>query len=189
VTVDPKTDRQEDERDREQRRQEGEQRPQADERPEGGERVEWRPPARQAGDGGRMGEPGGRPAPAATAERPAADEQLNVPEDREAAAAAERRAGGQRPSAVVERFELLPAEDLRGYRARWETLQASFVDDPSSATEQADALVGELVGRLTERHQALRDELRRRAGGGADTESRRQALRQYRAFFMALVGD
>jgi hypothetical protein len=147
----------------------------------------------QAREGGVWRPPAGPPAPAATAERqttrPAADEQLSVPEDREAAAAAEERAGERRPPAVVERLELLGAEDLRGYRRRWEMLQAAFVDDPAGATEQADALVGELIGRLSRRQEALRDELRRRPDGGADTEARRQALRQYRTFFLALVGD
>jgi hypothetical protein len=144
----------------------------------------------QEREGGVWRPPAGPPAPAATAERqtqrPAADEQLSVPEDREAAAAAEERAGERRPAAVAERLELLGAEDVR---RRWETLQAAFVDDPAGATGQADALVGELIGRLSRRHEALREELSRPPDGGADTEARRQALRQYRAIFLALVGD
>lgn len=119
-----------------------------------------------------------------------ADEQLTVPEDRDAAAMAEGRSTGTATATAAQRdFELFSSSDVDGYRRRWDTLQASFVDDPSAAAHQAEALVGEMVERVGRRHQELRDELGSRANGGGDaTEAMRQALRQYRAFFRSLMG-
>ena len=127
------------------------------------------------------------------ADRPAAgaaaDEQLTVPEDREAAAVADGRSNGAVRSTATEReFDLFPSADVDGFRQRWDTLQAGFVDDPKAAADQAEALVSELVNRVSRRHQELRDELGSRADGGDDTETMRLAIRQYRAFFHSLVG-
>jgi len=111
-------------------------------------------------------------------------------QDREdAAAAAGTRAGGRPPTSDEVPYEMLSADELSGYRERWDALQAGFVDDPKAAAQQADALVGELLRRFTERHESLRGELGQ-PGEGADTEAMRLALRRYRVFFLALVrGD
>ena len=61
------------------------------------------------------------------------------------------------------------------------------MDDPKGAAEQADALIGEVLGRLTERHRALRDEMGRRTDQRGDTEAMRVALRQYRIFFFQVL--
>jgi len=94
----------------------------------------------------------------------------------------------QSPPTNSERpFELFGGSDRDDYRRRWEAVQASFVDDPKGAAEQADALVGELVDHVTRRHRELHDEV----GGSTDqgdTEAMRIALRQYRTFFHTLVG-
>jgi hypothetical protein len=165
-----------------------------------GDSVEARPPAAGTVDDDRMDDDGERvrrEGPYGTAETgrgdadtadappPAADEQLTVPEDRDAAAAAEGRSAGAPPSNDGRPFELFPGAEREDYRRRWDTLQAAFVDDPRGSTEQADALLGELVVQVTGRHQELREELASQSG---DTEAMRQALRQYRAFFIALVG-
>lgn len=141
--------------------------------------AEGRPELRRAG------------AQRADADEPAgADEQLTVPEDRDAAAVAEGRpAVGTAPNGDDRPFELFSGSDVSGYRQRWDTLQASFVDDPKRAADQAEALIGEMVERVTRRHQELRDELGGRADRGDDTEARRLALRRYRAFFHTLVGE
>jgi hypothetical protein len=97
--------------------------------------------------------------------------------------------GGARPGpmATGDRFELFGGGDAEGFRQRWESLQAGFVDDPRGSTEQADALVGEVVERVSRRHRELRDELGRRSDEGGDTEAMRLALRQYRELFAILV--
>ena len=118
----------------------------------------------------------------------APDEQLTVPEDRDAAAAAEGRQPGVMPQQEREAFEVFSEGDLDAYRRRWDTLQASFVDDPWTATEQAGALAGELVRRLSERYETLRSEF---AGGSeqdADTEVMRHTIRRYRSIVRAVVG-
>src|SRR5262245_62776037 len=43
------------------------------------------------------------------------------------------------------RDPVLPEDDSRGYRDRWEQIQARFVDDPRGSVEQADSLVIEVV--------------------------------------------
>jgi hypothetical protein len=62
------------------------------------------------------------------------------------------------------------------------------VDDPQAATEQADALVGEVMDQLLRLRQEYLMQLRGAVGDGADTEAMRIALRRYRAFFNVLLG-
>jgi len=37
-----------------------------------------------------------------------------------------------------------------GLRSRWEAIQTGFVDEPRAAVEQADALVSQIMNRLTQ---------------------------------------
>jgi hypothetical protein len=83
---------------------------------------------------------------------------------------------------------VLPRQDAQGFQARWEAVQAVFVDDPQAATEQADALVGEVMDQLLRLRQEYLTQLRGAVGDGADTEAMRIALRRYRAFFNVLLG-
>ena len=46
--------------------------------------------------------------------------------------------------------DLFPNEELTGYRTQWESIQTGFVDQPRATVEQADALVSQLVTRLTD---------------------------------------
>lgn len=126
----------------------------------------------------------------------AADEQLTVPEDRDAAAVAAGRTTSTTPDATTapaaatatgESFELFEGSDRDDYRRRWETVQASFVDDPRGAAQQADGLLGEVVEHVARRRQQLHDELGGTTGGD-DTEAMRLALRRYRDLFHALMG-
>ena len=75
------------------------------------------------------------------------------------------------------------------FRRRWADIQASFVDEPRHAVEEADQLVGDVTDRLSEMFASSRDDLERRwsAGEEASTEDLRQALRQYRSFFDRLL--
>jgi len=94
---------------------------------------------------------------------------------------------GPRSGAVEEPFELFSISDMEGYRRRWDALQAGFVDDPPAAAQQAESLVSELMQRMADRHATLRKWLGGGAGEEPDTETLRQTLRRYRAFFNSLV--
>ena len=113
-----------------------------------------------------------------------AGEQLTVLEDRDTGASptpAGTSAHGD--------FEVFGPGELEGYRSRWDSIQLGFLDDPKGAAEQADTVVGELLGRLTERRQTLSGELNRQLDQDVDTESMRLAVRNYRSLFRSLVGS
>jgi hypothetical protein len=84
---------------------------------------------------------------------------------------------------------LFEGEDAQRFRARWESLQGSFVDQPRQAVEQADELVGELMERLTAGFTQRRAELEAQweRGDEASTEDLRVALTRYRSFFNRLL--
>jgi hypothetical protein len=86
-------------------------------------------------------------------------------------------------------MDLFPNEDLIEYRTQWESIQAGFVDQPRAAVEQADALVSEVVTRLTEVFSRERSTLEGQWTKGDDvsTEDLRIALTRYRAFFHRLL--
>jgi len=96
------------------------------------------------------------------------------------------------------------------YAGRWQSTQAQFVDDPTGATQDADALVGEVMAtrgypvgdfdqraadvsvnhpRVVEHYRAAHTIALRNAGGDADTEELRQALVHYHALFEDLLGN
>ena len=110
----------------------------------------------------------------------------------------------------VEAFDIKPLEPAARDRflERWKVTQALFVDDPSSAVDQADVLIGEVmrargypVGNFEQRaadisvdHPQVVDHYRtahriaeRQRTGDADTESLRQAMVHYRALFSDLL--
>jgi hypothetical protein len=84
---------------------------------------------------------------------------------------------------------LFTQEAASDLRARWDTVQKSFVDDPGEAVHAADELVAQVTQRLTETFANQRSELEK----GLDqaqaptTEGLRIALRQYRSFFERLL--
>jgi len=75
------------------------------------------------------------------------------------------------------------------FRGRWSDIQASFVDEPRRAVEQADGLVAEVMQRLATVFADERKKLEQQwdRGGETDTEELRLALRRYRAFFDRLL--
>lgn len=83
----------------------------------------------------------------------------------------------------------LPQDRMNDLRERWNDVQAAFVDDPRSAVQQAQQLVGELVNELTETFSRERGTLEGQwsQGGQADTEALRVALQRYRSFFNRLL--
>lgn len=87
------------------------------------------------------------------------------------------------------RVPLFADDELTGFRSQWNTLQARFVDEPRSAVEGADALVSDLVERLTAGFSEARSRLEEswEQGGEGSTEDLRLALKRYRSFFNRLL--
>lgn len=75
------------------------------------------------------------------------------------------------------------------FRARWDRVQKSFVDDPGDAVHAADELVAQVVKSLAESFSAQCSELEKGLNGAEapSTENLRIALRKYRSFFERLL--
>jgi len=88
-----------------------------------------------------------------------------------------------------EREPLLPSDQTARYTDRWQTIQASFVDEPRQAVEQADGLVADLMQRLAASFSEERERLESQWDRGDDvsTEDLRVALTRYRSFFDRLL--
>ena len=87
------------------------------------------------------------------------------------------------------RAALFPGNESQEFQGRWSDIQASFVDEPRQAVEQADALVAEVMQRLAQVFADERGKLEHQwsSGEDTDTEALRQALRRYRSFFDRLL--
>jgi hypothetical protein len=92
-------------------------------------------------------------------------------------------------AATVAAGQLFPDDELHNFRARWDQVQTSFVDEPRHAVEQADSLVANVVKRIAEQFSAERAQLEKQwdSGDNVSTEDLRQALRRYRSFFDRLL--
>ena len=95
--------------------------------------------------------------------------------------------GGQ--SAYDRGEPLLPGDQSEEYTSRWQEIQASFVDEPRSSVEKADALVAELMQQLASGFSSERERLEGQWDRGDDvsTEDLRVALTRYRSFFGRLL--
>jgi len=84
---------------------------------------------------------------------------------------------------------LLDDDELQSMTMRWKDIQAEFVDEPTTAVREADALVAELMQQLAVMFATERAELENRWAGGnqVSTEELRQGLRLYRSFFERLL--
>ena len=84
---------------------------------------------------------------------------------------------------------LLNHDESELFRTRWSEIQGRFVDEPRSAVQQADALVSEVIDKITEmfsnEHSSLEGQWKE--GKDVSTEDLRQALQHYRSFFNRLV--
>ena len=86
--------------------------------------------------------------------------------------------------------EAFDDEDVAEFRARWADIQASFIDDPRRACEQADNLVDLVLTRLTEGFTKERNGLVRawdRGSEPTDTEDLRLAIKGYRGLIDRLL--
>jgi len=88
-----------------------------------------------------------------------------------------------------DRGPLLPADQSESFTSRWREIQTSFVDEPRTSVEQADALVAELMQRLASSFSEERERLEAQWDSGDDvsTEDLRVALTRYRSFFDRLL--
>ena len=84
---------------------------------------------------------------------------------------------------------LFGGTDLAGLKARWDDVQAAFVDDPRQCVQKADHLVSDVVERLTSGFAQARTQLEEQWSRGqeASTEELRVALKRYREFFQRLL--
>lgn len=82
-------------------------------------------------------------------------------------------------------------EDSGRFLQRWKEIQATFVDEPRQAVEQADSLVAEVIQELARAFANERSKLEARwsGGGEVDTEELRLTLQRYRDFFHVLLRD
>jgi hypothetical protein len=83
----------------------------------------------------------------------------------------------------------LPGNETERFTGRWQEIQASFVDEPRTSVEQADALVADLMQRLAAGFSDERQRLEGQWDRGDDvsTEDLRVALTRYRSFFDRLL--
>jgi hypothetical protein len=123
-----------------------------------------------------------------------ADDDDNAPLAAEYAAprAADRAvpdADGSVAADAEPRASLLEEGELQSMTMRWKDIQAEFVDEPTTAIQEADALVAELMQRLASMFAAERADLEKHLSGGNEisTEDLRQGLRHYRSFFERLL--
>lgn len=119
--------------------------------------------------------------------RPVQD-AIRLPANTPAASAAARPTpptGAQELSSAP----LFPDDELHNFRTQWDHVQASFVDEPRQAVQQADSLVANVVKRIAEQFAEERGRLEKQWDRGDDvsTEDLRQGLRRYRAFFDRLL--
>jgi hypothetical protein len=84
---------------------------------------------------------------------------------------------------------LLDREESEHLHTRWNEIQGKFVDEPRSAVQQADALVSEVIEKITlmftNEHSSLESQWKQ--GNDVSTEDLRKALQRYRSFFNRLV--
>lgn len=84
---------------------------------------------------------------------------------------------------------LFAHDEVSGLRARWDDVQAGFVDDPRECVQKADGLVSDVVDQLTTSFSQARSRLEEQWARGeeASTEDLRLALKRYREFFQRLL--
>jgi hypothetical protein len=84
---------------------------------------------------------------------------------------------------------LFSLEEAKDFRARWDAIQVSFVDEPRRVVEKADSLVATAMKRLAEMFATEREKLEGQwdRGDNVSTEDLRLALRRYRSFFGRLL--
>jgi hypothetical protein len=84
---------------------------------------------------------------------------------------------------------LFREDEAQKFRGRWSDVQASFVDEPRRAVQEADQLVDDVIQRLSLIFSEERGKMEVQWGRGGDvsTEDLRVTLQRYRSFFNRLL--
>jgi hypothetical protein len=92
-------------------------------------------------------------------------------------------------AAVTPSGPLLSNLQIEELRAKWNSIQTNFVDQPHKAVEDADNLVASAIKQIEEVFAAQRSNLEKKWQGGDDlsTEDLRVSLQRYRDFFDHLL--
>jgi len=90
---------------------------------------------------------------------------------------------------AAESTPLFTSAEAADLRARWDSIQVGFVDEPRRAVQEADALVSSTTKRLADFFAGERQNLERQWDRGTDisTEDLRLTLHRYRSFFTRLL--
>lgn len=128
-----------------------------------------------------------------TTNESASNSNTSTPSDATDATMVETRSTGMTASSGSGKREtatpLFQSDETDSFRARWQDIQGTFVDDPRHAVEQGDNLVADIMKRLAELFAEKRSELEKQWEEGQDvsTEDLRVALQSYRSFFDRLL--
>jgi len=84
---------------------------------------------------------------------------------------------------------LMPKRQTEDMREHWKAIQASFVDEPRKAVQEADQLVKSAIQQIEEGFRNQRGQMEQQWSGGKDvsTEDLRLSLQRYRTFFDRLL--
>jgi hypothetical protein len=134
----------------------------------------------------------GRPGEQAEETKPERTGEGVVPTNRPSEAdlhTVQNGAAGTATAAAGSQAPLLTADKAAAFRVRWGTIQASFVDEPRQAVEQADSLVAEAIKHLAEVFAQERSTLEGQwsRGDAVSTDALRLGLQHYRSFFQRLL--
>ena len=85
--------------------------------------------------------------------------------------------------------EFFPPERRQQLKGTWLDIQRAFIDEPKRAVQNADGLVKEILGAVSQRFEGARHslEVEWNRGEQASTEALRVALQRYRALFDRLL--
>lgn len=95
----------------------------------------------------------------------------------------------ERRTGVPSEQSLIPKRQIDDMRESWKAIQASFVDEPRKAVQEADQLVKSAVQQMEEVFRNQRAQMEQQWSGGKDvsTEDLRLSLQRYRTFFDRLL--
>jgi hypothetical protein len=130
---------------------------------------------------------------AAADARPEEQEREPMPEEGERMQEASIGDPGMRGARAANEEErlapLFSEQTAKDFRARWDAVQGSFVDDPRQAVRQGDELVAQVMKSLAQTFSTERSKLESQLeqSDDASTENLRLALRRYRSFFERLL--
>ncbi|HYJ99429.1 MAG TPA: hypothetical protein VEX14_15325 [Burkholderiaceae bacterium] len=116
-----------------------------------------------------------------------ADADAHQAQARTSSARTEQRVHPHAPPRDEPLAPLFHADVAQGFRARWDTVQIGFVDDPRQAVQQADELVAEVMNSLAQSFADERRQFEAQMKETASTENLRVALQRYRSFFQRLL--